>query len=183
MSELAASRRRPSPGPITPERLHAAALRHLARYATSSANLRRVLQRRVDRSARLAGTDPAEAAPLVEAVLARLTAAGLLDDAAYAEGLARGLRRRGASRRMVRAKMGEKGVGGELAAAVLAGEEDAASAELAAARALARRRRLGPWRDGTARAGRRDRDLAALARAGFDLATARAVIDTDAPDG
>ena len=45
--------------------------------------------------------------------------------------------------------------------------------------ALARRRRLGPWRSGPERAARRDRDLAALARAGFDLQTARAVIDAE----
>lgn len=168
--------------PVTAERLHAAALRHLARYATSTANLRRVLMRRVERSVRLHDTDPTEGAQLVDGVLVRLTAAGLLDDAAYAEALARSLRRRGASRRMVRARMGEKGVGGDLAAAMLEAEEDPAAAELAAARALARRRRLGPWRSVAERAPRRDRDLAALARAGFPLDVARAVIDEEEPE-
>ena len=60
----------------------------------------------------------------------------------------------------------------------LLGEEDDA-AELEAARALARRRRLGPWRGPAERAARREKDLAALARAGFGLDLARQVIDAD----
>ena len=43
--------------------------------------------------------------------------------------------------------------------------------------ALARRRRLGPFRAEAERADRRHRDLAAMARAGFALAVARKVID------
>ncbi|MDE0409722.1 MAG: RecX family transcriptional regulator, partial [Alphaproteobacteria bacterium] len=48
-------------------------------------------------------------------------------------------------------------------------------------RALARRRRLGPWRDPAERAARRQKDLAAMARAGFRLDVARQVIDAEAP--
>src|SRR3546814_9422576 len=69
-------RARPVPAPVTAERLHAAALRHLARYAVSTATLHRVLMRRVQRSARLHETDPAEGARMVEAELVRLTVAG-----------------------------------------------------------------------------------------------------------
>ncbi|MHA1114431.1 MAG: regulatory protein RecX, partial [Alphaproteobacteria bacterium] len=54
------------------------------------------------------------------------------------------------------------------------------AADLAAAIAYARRRRLGPWRVAAARAERRERDLAALARAGFNYDLARRVVD--APD-
>ena len=114
-------RREPAP-PVTPERLHAAALRHLARYACSVASLRRVLGRRVERSVRAHGSDPEVGRQMVEAELQRLIAAGLLDDATYADTLARSLRRRGASRRLVRARMSDKGVGGDLAAAALAEE-------------------------------------------------------------
>ncbi|OYW99178.1 MAG: hypothetical protein B7Z14_12660 [Bosea sp. 32-68-6] len=56
--------------------------------------------------------------------------------------------------------------------ASLASEED----ELEAARKAARRKRLGPWSRGD-RAASRQKDLAALARAGFNMTTARAVID------
>ena len=48
--------------------------------------------------------------------------------------------------------------------------------ELAAARKAAWRKRLGPWSRGD-RAASRQKDLAALARAGFSIAVARAVID------
>jgi regulatory protein len=58
-------------------------------------------------------------------------------------------------------------------AAALEGED---GDEAAAARALARRRRLGPYRPGE-RAPYRDKDLAALARAGFRYDVARAVVD------
>ena len=54
-------------------------------------------------------------------------------------------------------------------------------AELEAARIAARRKRLGPWSRGD-RAAQRQKDIAALARAGFSLAIARAVID-DAGEG
>ena len=48
---------------------------------------------------------------------------------------------------------------------------------LAAARRTARRRRLGPWRGEDQRAARREKDLAALARAGFSYSVAKTVID------
>lgn len=49
-------------------------------------------------------------------------------------------------------------------------------AELAAARVAARRKRLGPWSRGD-RAAQRQKHIATLARAGFSLTIARAVID------
>ena len=49
--------------------------------------------------------------------------------------------------------------------------------EWRAAVALARRRHLGPYRPLTERKDRRNRDLAAMARAGFDYDVARKVID------
>jgi regulatory protein len=45
--------------------------------------------------------------------------------------------------------------------------------------ALARRRRLGPFRKAEARAEHRLRDLAAMARAGFAYALAEKVIDAE----
>ncbi|MGH6947427.1 MAG: regulatory protein RecX, partial [Kiloniellales bacterium] len=53
--------------------------------------------------------------------------------------------------------------------------------ELKAALAFARRRRLGPYRAEPDRAGRRERDLAALARQGFAYELARRVIDCRDP--
>ena len=94
---------------------------------------------------------------------------GLIDDRAWAEAQAGGLRRRGASARAVAARLSSKGAPRAEIERLLAGEDDAAERE--AARALARRRRLGPWRGPAERAARRQKDLAALARAGFSVRT------------
>ena len=73
-----------------------------------------------------------------------------------------------------------KGVEGALIDQALAGlREEAAEPELAAALAYARRRRLGPYRSPAARAGLREKDLAALGRQGFGYDLARRVIETD----
>lgn len=62
------------------------------------------------------------------------------------------------------------------------GEADAVEEQ--AAQAYAKRRRLGPYRRPDQRAAHRDRDLAALARAGFAYGLARRVVDreTEEPD-
>ena len=71
----------------------------------------------------------------------------------------------------------------EIAQALAADDAEVGTdAELAAAVRLAQRKRLGPFRPAALRAGHRDRDLAAMARAGFDYATARRVIDAESPD-
>ena len=54
--------------------------------------------------------------------------------------------------------------------------------EWRAAVALARRRRLGPYRPDNERKDKRARDLAAMARAGFDYDVARKVIDAASVD-
>src|SRR5258708_19115108 len=70
--------------PIDRAQLEKWALFYLERYASSAENLRRVLQRRVRR--RLGGDDEGvrTAGALIEALVARHRAAGLLYHAAYA---------------------------------------------------------------------------------------------------
>jgi regulatory protein len=178
----------PSPGSAKPVRrqpkkatarhLENVALWYLQRFAASAESLRRVLLRRVDKSVRTHGTDRAEGAALVEDIVGRFRESGLLDDRAYAEGRARSLHRRGVPARGIRARLGAKGVGADdIEAALAALREDAPDPDLAAAIAYARRRRLGPYRKGGDRDERRTRDLAALARQGFDYDTARRVIE------
>ena len=165
------------PPPVTAERLEASALFYLQRFASSAENLRRVLERRVERSARQHGTDRAAGRAAVAALVLRLQAGGLLDDRLYAEARAASQHRRGRSLSAIRRGLAAKGVGrGDAAAATAALAETMAEPDLAAAIALARRRRLGPWRAGD-RAASRNKDLATLGRAGFDYATARRVID------
>lgn len=185
--------RRQAP-PVTPERLERAALRYLERFSASVASLRRVLMARVRRSEREHGTDGAHGAAAVDALIARYLVSGLLNDTVYAEAKASSLRRRGASARAIREHLAMRGVDKDTTAAALhradddrgAGEEEvgegADNGDLAAARAYAKRRRLGPFRHPDARAANRARDLAALGRAGFDYETARRVVDDACED-
>ncbi len=171
---------RRGPMKATPEALERAARAHLERYAASAEHLRRLLLARVGRSARAHGTDPEAGAAAVEAIVGRYLEAGVLDDAAYAAGQVRRLHRAGASARAIRWRLAAKGVApGLVTDALQELGADAADPELEAALNYARRRRLGPYRPATERTGRRDRDLAALDRRGFDLEVARRVIDAE----
>lgn len=177
--------RKTPPRPPTPERLEKAALAYLERYASSAENLRRVLMQKVARAARHHPVDNAEAAGWIDALIERYQKAGLLDDLIYAEGRAKSLTRQGASARRIAATLAAKGVERdhiEAALATRADTDDPAQADLAAAFAYARRRRLGPHRPVEKRAEYRHKDLAALARQGFSSDIAHAVIDADPQD-
>jgi regulatory protein len=152
--------------------LHDAALAYLARYAATEAGLRRVLDRRVERWGRAANgsdDDVAAAKRAAGEVVARLAAAGAVSDSTFAESRARSLARAGRSRRAIAAALAAKGVATETARRVLPSEET----ELVSALALARRRRIGPFRAGGPPddAGRR-RELGVLARVGFPQSVA-----------
>lgn len=173
---------------VTAAYLDRAALHYLERFASSSANLRKLLLRRVDASARAHGTDPQEGRAWVDALIERYQRQGILNDALYAEMKAGGLQRRGGSTRVIRQKLKAKGLDEEQVENALNGLEGAADgeAEMKAALAYARRRRLGGFRPDRGlspdeQRARRDKDIAAMARAGFDLETARRIIDADDP--
>lgn len=173
---------RKRPRRITPDYLERAALHYLERHASSAANLRRVLGRRVWKAAREGGeVDEAAAEGWIADLVGKLEWAGLLDDQTYAEGRVASLRRSGESGRGIRMKLAAKGVGRAMIETALAAEEPG-NDDRTAAVAYARRRRLGPWRPQAEREERRDRDMAALARRGFSLDLCRAVVDAEDPD-
>lgn len=178
MASPPSDQRRP-PGKVTPAYLQRATLAYLGRFASSADNLRRVLTRKVRRRCRLRGEEPEEFLALIDDVVRRSLSGGLVDDRLYAEGRVASLRRRGASARLIGAKLAAKGVSPEVVAGAIGEDSDA---EIEAAWALARRRRLGPYRPGE-REKFREKDLAAMARAGFGFALARSVIDGDPPQG
>jgi regulatory protein len=152
--------------------LEAAGIFYLARYAASAARVRRVLLRRVQRSALYHGTAAEDGARLVEELIRRWIDLKMIDDRAFAEMQVRRLARRGAGRKRIEMKLRESGIDQELARESLAGTGD-----LAAAAIFVRRRRIGPYRDAETRAAWRDKDLAKLGRSGFDRQTAARVID------
>src|SRR3954449_8553853 len=147
MSVDVSHRPRRAPVPPTPERLHARAMRYLERFATTSAQLRRVLLRRAVRDAAALDLDAATVRTDVDAVVARVVAAGLVDDRLFAASRARRLNGSGRSPAQIRAALLGKGLDERTVAAAWRGlEQEQADPELAAAMAYARRRRLGPWR-------------------------------------
>ncbi len=164
--------RRP-PRRISADYLQRAAMHYLERYAAPAAQLRRVLARKINLSCRHHGLEPAAFDAMLDEVVARCVTSGLVDDERFAQARAATLRRKGRSSRAVAASLSAKGVSRELAAeASDASTED----ELAAALKTAQRKRLGPWSRGD-RVALRQKDLAAMARAGFPMTIARAVID------
>jgi regulatory protein len=167
--------------PLTLAALEQTALRYLERYASSAANLRRVLSRRV---ARAAGGDEAaleEGRALIDTLIRRYLDAGLLDDRRYAAAKAAGLARTGASRYRIRGVLRQKGVSAaDIPGALATLDERGEPSERAAAAAYIRKRRLGPYRPAGRGGDFRNKDLAALSRAGFALDLARLLLD--APD-
>lgn len=187
MTEENNSKKKPpkrGPRPATPERLEKAALHYLERYASSAENLRRVLMRRVYRSADLHGTDAAAGEKSVSDLIDRYRRAGLLDDKAYSTARAASLHRQGKSSRAIRQALSLKGVDEDTVSAALDALRDEVGSEtdLRAAVNYARRRRIGPWRSMENREPNRERDLAALGRQGFSYDIARKVIEADEPD-
>jgi regulatory protein len=153
----------------TRAQLHEAALRHLARFSATEAGLVRVLDRRIDRWARIAHqqdvfdtTADATARAASRVVARALVEGGLVNDETFAAARARRLARAGRSRRSVAAHLAAKGIAAETIEAALPDPEQ----ELQSALAYVRRRRIGPFRV-IADEGARPRELAALARAGF----------------
>ena len=175
MTRPAAARK----APAVPDEadLHEAALRYLTRYAASVAGVVRVLDRRVARWARLAGGEAEQVAAgrrAARVVAARLAAAGVLDDGAFATARAKTLARAGKSRRAISAHLAARGVDHAAVRAVLPGGE---AQDFVAAVATMRRRRIGPFRaTEEVEQDRFRRELGMLARAGFAERLARAAL-------
>lgn len=165
--------------PVTVTYLERAAAFYLARYTSSAANLARVLARKARRRAGPDSTLGPEVAGWIDEVVAKAVRSGLVDDRSYAGAKLGSLLRRGASARGARMALSAKGIEPDIVAAAIS---DAAPDELAQARRYVERRHLGRWRsrpDETSR----QRDLAALARAGFPYRMACAALDEDPEPG
>lgn len=170
------------PEPITRERLERLALDYLNRFDSSESNLRRRLLSEVERARKHHETDVGEARRLIDELVARYRNSAVLDDRRYAEGIARRLRTRGASRAAIAGKLRARGVPDAVIDALFGSARDAFDSELAAAVRLVRRRKLGPHRPPGEREARRRRDLGVLARAGFNSEIARRALSIDGAD-
>lgn len=161
---------------VTETSLFNSALFYLRRYSSTEANLRRVMKRKVSRVKQDDPPPPEKVAAWLDQVIARLTRAGYLDDVRVATSRAAALQRAGKSARAVRQSLRQKGVPAPLAEELSKGHHDADAAWTAA-----RKKRLGPYRSAERRADFRQKDLAALVRAGFPYGVAKRVIDAAEP--
>jgi regulatory protein len=161
--------------PVTEATLSEALLSYLDRFEGSKKKLGQQLAKWVKNRGEPA--DPVLARPLIERVLQRYEAVGIVDDKKLAERSLGRLRSRGGSARAISFKLRTKGLGSEaLENAFERERESVTNPELEAARALVKRRRLGVHRAEADRATERRRDLGVLARAGFDYETSVAAL-------
>jgi regulatory protein len=166
--EQGGRRARRASQPLDSTRLNELALTYAARFATSQGKLALYLQRKL-RERGWAG----EGEPPVAAIVARFAELGYVDDEAFARARGGDLVRRGYGARRVDQALGEAGIAEELRREVAPGE--AAAREAVAV--LARRRRLGPYHPAPLDRPLREKQLAAIARAGHGFDHARAVVE------
>jgi regulatory protein len=157
-----------APRPLDAARLEELALAYVARFATSRAKLEAYLARKL----RERGWDGDGEAP-VAALAARFVAAGYVDDAAFARAKAGSLLRRGYGQRRVAQALGAAGIDEDVRAQVRAGEHERRLAALT----MARKRRLGPFGPQPADRAAREKQVAAMLRAGHALDSARELVD------
>lgn len=160
--------RKPRP-PLDEAALGALALAYVARFATSRGKLSQYLFRKL----RERGWDGAgDVRSAVEHAADRMVALGYVDDAAYATGRARSFASRGFGRRRLSADLSASGIGEEhrISAA------DSLDPGAAALR-FAQKRRIGPYALEPADPKARERQLAAMLRAGHSMADARRILD------
>lgn len=161
------SRQKRPPRPVDAARLEELALAYLARFAVSAAKLESYLKRKL----RERGWE-GEGEPPVARIVARCVDAGYIDDAAYARTKAGSLRRRGYGERRVGEALGAAGIAPDLVEEVRAGEGEQRRAALV----FATKRRLGPFGPPCDRP-QREKQLAAMLRAGHRLDLARAIVN------
>lgn len=181
MSYKKEKKTRPPPE-LTVGWLKSEAIRHLQRWPATERRIRQLLWKRVRRAQGFHGGERSDAVPLVEETVAYLIEIRLVDDGRFAKLWVNSLRRRGTSGRMIHKKLCEKGVDPSHIQAAMAEyeDDDGVDPEKASAAAYAKRRRLGPYRTPYDESReRRQKDLAAMARAGFSYGVAQDILEGD----
>lgn len=162
---------------ITESYLHNAGLHYLQRFASSTGNFRRVMASKIARSCRAhPDQDMNECLKVLDSLIEKFQRSGLLDDKTYADGAVRSLRLKGASAGAILKKMQMKGVPpGAISEALRTFDENSGSGgDFSAAARYVRRRKLGPY--ATKKENKPEKDLAALARAGYSYEIAQRVL-------
>lgn len=159
---------RPTPKPLDQAALERLALRHVERFATTRGRLSDYIGRKL-RERGWAG----DAEPDPRALAERMAELGYIDDRAFAEGKAAAMARRGLGARRVAGALHQAGIDEADKAAVAPA---VAERTIDAALAFARRRRIGPWGNGDGDRAVREKQLAAMLRAGHGFDVARRIV-------
>jgi regulatory protein len=150
--------------------LNELALAYVARFATSAAKLEAYLRRKL----RERGWE-GEEEPGLAALVARFVSAGYVDDRAFALSRGGSLLRRGYGRRRIDQALGAAGIAEDLRHEA----RGTAGAQRRAALALARKRGFGPFSRSELDRPRKEKQVAALLRAGHPLDSARRIVDAE----
>jgi regulatory protein len=149
------------------------ALHYVGRYATTQAKLAAYLRRKVSERG-WAGNVP----PEFDAIVGRCAELGYVDDRAFAESRSASLGRRGYGERRINAELKNAGIAPEILIKVRP-DDDAA---LAAADAYARRKRIGSYGPPIKDPKLRNRQFAAMIRAGHSYDLAKQIVNAVASD-
>ena len=161
-------RERKPPKPLNSVRLNDLALHYVARFATSAGKLTDYLKRKL----RERGWE-GDREPELTALVTKFVAAGYIDDIAYARAKSGGLLRRGYGGRRIDQALNAAGIAEEVREEVRAPLVEQRTAALA----LARKRRFGPFGPGAGDRAFREKQLAAILRAGHPLDSARFLVN------
>lgn len=163
---------------ITKQRLKNITLYYLKRFETSAANMRWVLQKRVnDYAYQNKEFDRAEAYGWIEEIIKDFEGFGYINDARFAEMRIRDYISAGKSVRYIQGKLREKGIDSETVERLMDEQE---YDEFETALKLAKKKRIGPFRGSEEmRREFRQKDMAVLARAGFSYDVAEKICSAD----
>lgn len=163
---------------ITEKYLYNSGLAYLQRFTASSAHFHKVMMRKIDRSCKH-HTDQSreDCEEQLQKTILKFQELGLLDDKAYVRGMITSLRHRGLSSKAILFKLLQKGLPrDEISNALQAIDSDDDDADIMAGLRLAQRKKIGPYRIHDKG---EDKELAQLARAGFDYAISRTILSMD----
>lgn len=159
--------------PLTEKRLYNITLFYLSKYEASSAKVRQMLFRRIDK-ARQAGVEiPTNIHNHIEVVIKKMKELGYLDDNRFAENQVRILLRQGKSTSFILQKLNQAGVSNEIVKTYLT-EQDASDTEQAFN--WLKRHKKGGFRTSLKQIDSMElfkKDLAALGRQGFSFCCAK----------
>lgn len=162
--------------PLTEKRLYNITLFYLSKYDASSAKVRQMLLRRIDKT-RQAGLEiPTDIHNHIEVILKKMKELGYLDDNRFAENQVRILLRQGKSTAFILQKLNQAGISNEIVKKYLT-EQDASDTEQAFN--WLKRHKKGGFRTSLKQPVSMEffkKDLAALGRQGFSFCCAKAAL-------